>query len=129
MRRFAAVRLLFALLAVMAVSTDTAIKLAHGIEHAHERSHSAAGQPRVAGAQQVTSTLTGPDGDGDHEVLHGGPPATTPLQLDALIAAPPLTVRTAAVVVRAASVPAPSALARPPSADRAPARPRAPPVG
>lgn len=129
MRRFATLRLLFALLTVLAVSTDTAMKVVHGIEHAHERSHTAAAQPQVSGGVQITAAVTVPDGDGEHGSLHAGAPASVPLQLGALLLAAPVMVPPAAVVVRVASVPAPVALARRPSADRAPARLRAPPVG
>jgi hypothetical protein len=130
MRRFVALRLLFALLALLTVSTDTAMKLMHGIEHMHERSHAMGAQPPVTSGEHVAGVVTVPDDEGEHGALHAGAPAGVPLQPGALLPpAVPVTVPPAVVVVRVASVPAPVARARPPSADRAPARLRAPPVG
>jgi hypothetical protein len=139
MRRFAVTRLLFALLAMLAVSADTAVKLAHGIEHAHEESHALEhaqvdrGGLVVVVATGVRTAVTAsapPTHDGDHELLHAALPAGLPFELGALVtAAAPVAVSLALVPARRLSPPAPVTLARPPSPDRAPARLRAPPVG
>ncbi len=135
MRRLVITRLLFALLAFVALSSDTATKLLHGVTHWREASERNAApvtnHDAVRGggaAEDPPRSLEVPDIDADHGALHGMASVNLPLTLPLVLAS---TIWLAVVLDPAATANLPAFVpdAGYPSARARPRQPRAPPLG
>ena len=134
MRRLV-VRLVLLVLAVIALSADTAVKFVHGIAHqreARDRSHhGGVGQGHGSVADETNiphSSIDAIDVDADHLALHGVVTATvglTSLMTVAVIVELPI----ATTGTESGASPRPVAQAAPPWSRARPSQPRAPPVG
>jgi hypothetical protein len=135
MRRLVITRLLFALLALVALSSDTATKLLHGVTHSREASERNAAAVAnhdavrdVGAAEDPPRSLEVPDIDADHGALHGMASVSLRPMLPLVLAS---TVRIAVVLNHTATANVPSFVPHwgPPSARAQPRQPRAPPLG